>query len=432
MDDGIDNHGTMMVQTIDGMWLPRADCTYDDTLDCWVENAEDDDYPSWFKDYVDNKYGEEDEVASGQQQYPTVSGNGSGTSYGGSQQGGSGHNYSGGQSGNYQSSYSCPHEGVVFDLAFVLGGLSFHGSKAATVKSSPDFILDFSDSSWIASDQAFLKDVKIGPETPDSVKADLKKLEEYASHPIAIMTFKWADQGIPNCKMEFWTGLVDTMRALLKEQRNKTKGDIVFCCQGGHGRTGTALAAILITCGGFRAADAVDAIRSDYCDSAVESQKQIDYLVALDKQVAALFTGPEREKLRASVKRPNLNAYTNRTVEKAAAKAKKDADDAEAKAQADSKSATALTTPTSSTPAAPVSGQSGVISAGNPPVQSGGSSGSSGGGTALQPSTKPATSNAVGEASKAASDAWKNSSPSAAKGGETGQEPDPFQSGWYE
>ena len=55
----------------------------------------------------------------------------------------------------------------------------------------------------------------------------------------------------------------------------------MFYCTGGHGRTGTALAAMLID-GTWEAADSIDYIRKHYCDKDVETAAQEDALYLLE------------------------------------------------------------------------------------------------------------------------------------------------------
>jgi len=47
-------------------------------------------------------------------------------------------------------------------------------------------------------------------------------------------------------------------------------------CIGGHGRTGTVLAAMVSLCGTI---DAIGYVREHYCEKAVESKEQVDFLV---------------------------------------------------------------------------------------------------------------------------------------------------------
>jgi hypothetical protein len=86
----------------------------------------------------------------------------------------------------------------------------------------------------------------------------------------------WPDFGLPHVKLSFW-------KALHSYIMEKGWSTACFHCQAGHGRTGTALAAMLIANEGYSAQDAVLTIRSLYCDEAVETAEQIVYLHEVDQ-----------------------------------------------------------------------------------------------------------------------------------------------------
>tara|TARA_Y100000310_G_scaffold182236_1_gene182304 strand:- start:10455 stop:11030 length:576 start_codon:yes stop_codon:yes gene_type:complete len=79
----------------------------------------------------------------------------------------------------------------------------------------------------------------------------------------------WRDYGVPNVGITFWHKLVSTMRSLQQP--------VLIACVGGHGRTGTALS-ILCAMMSVDRQNPVKYIRDNYCDEAVESQSQINYI----------------------------------------------------------------------------------------------------------------------------------------------------------
>lgn len=85
-----------------------------------------------------------------------------------------------------------------------------------------------------------------------------------------IIRIDWPDYGVPALPKEWWKLLVETLKGV--------EGDVAVCCQGGHGRTGTALA-ILATLSGRvpKKADPVLWLRQKYCKEAVESASQLMY-----------------------------------------------------------------------------------------------------------------------------------------------------------
>lgn len=91
---------------------------------------------------------------------------------------------------------------------------------------------------------------------PNTVKSELLQLD-------------WPDMGAPPATLDFWKRLWE----LLPEKT-------VVCCFGGHGRTGTCLASLLIA-DGIDYYSAIETIRNDHCDKAIESLTQTRYLHAL-------------------------------------------------------------------------------------------------------------------------------------------------------
>ena len=72
----------------------------------------------------------------------------------------------------------------------------------------------------------------------------------------------------------FWKELINHLR------ENALR--LLVFCQGGHGRTGTAVAALLIS-DGWTADEAIFHVRSTYCPKAIESMAQWNYLHDLEK-----------------------------------------------------------------------------------------------------------------------------------------------------
>lgn len=66
------------------------------------------------------------------------------------------------------------------------------------------------------------------------------------------------------------------------------KENIEIACLGGHGRTGTYLAALMMS-EGWTLKGAVDEIRDKYCNRAVESPSQMDLLEGYDKSLEDVY-----------------------------------------------------------------------------------------------------------------------------------------------
>jgi hypothetical protein len=81
----------------------------------------------------------------------------------------------------------------------------------------------------------------------------------------------WPDFGVPADREAFTVALLD----LLERARS---GQVVEVgCLGAHGRTGTALACLAVLAG-LEPDRAVDWVRAGYCDRAVETPQQADFV----------------------------------------------------------------------------------------------------------------------------------------------------------
>lgn len=92
-----------------------------------------------------------------------------------------------------------------------------------------------------------------------------------------VVQLDWRDGSAPIYPTKFWHELVSFLR---KEGR-----DVLVCCAGGHGRTGTALAVLADIFGVVPSnTDPVAYIRNRYCEYAVETRDQIDYVEEITKR----------------------------------------------------------------------------------------------------------------------------------------------------
>lgn len=106
---------------------------------------------------------------------------------------------------------------------------------------------------------------------------ELQKWETYRT--FKEMQMNWPDYGVVNLPIQFWLDLLNYIKT--NNQR------MLIFCLGGHGRTGTALAALLICEFGYTPIKACKHVRTRYCDEAIESLSQEQYLNSLYKQLRA-------------------------------------------------------------------------------------------------------------------------------------------------
>ncbi len=88
----------------------------------------------------------------------------------------------------------------------------------------------------------------------------------------------WEDFMAPPVLSSFWSALHEYCI------RNSFT-EVAFHCMQGHGRTGTALAAMQIACMGSNAVDAIELVREVHCQLAVENEVQTGYLFDLDEEL---------------------------------------------------------------------------------------------------------------------------------------------------
>ena len=106
--------------------------------------------------------------------------------------------------------------------------------------------------------------------------ARIPQLAKHVNVTFEEIMVPWPDFGVPRVKLSFW----EALHSYIMEKGWNT---VCFHCEAGHGRTGTALSAMLIANEGYSAQDAVWTIRSSYCIEAVESAEQSIYLQEVDK-----------------------------------------------------------------------------------------------------------------------------------------------------
>lgn len=86
-----------------------------------------------------------------------------------------------------------------------------------------------------------------------------------------LVLYPWEDWGVPEDLRMFRRAL----RWILTEARREKRVEIA--CMAGHGRTGTALACLLVI-QGLSPSRAISRVKSRYCEEAIESRKQLDFI----------------------------------------------------------------------------------------------------------------------------------------------------------
>jgi len=102
-----------------------------------------------------------------------------------------------------------------------------------------------------------------------------QELSEHVESNINEIVIPWADFGPPRVKNSFWPALHGYLKKIGVDE-------VCIHCEGGHGRTGTAMSALLVSVVGWSAKEAVEWVRDNHCREAVETPEQCEYLCALD------------------------------------------------------------------------------------------------------------------------------------------------------
>lgn len=107
--------------------------------------------------------------------------------------------------------------------------------------------------------------------------AGFEPLKEYLWLPktTLVVQLDWPDGDMPPVRFTFWYALYEHMRF-------NGHNTMQFNCLGGHGRTGTALVAMMMAVNGSKWKSALKLVRDTFCHKCVETQAQIDYLVEME------------------------------------------------------------------------------------------------------------------------------------------------------
>lgn len=161
----------------------------------------------------------------------------------------------------------CIHRGdaifEVGDRKITIGGASDYG---AYLRRAPDVLVSCASGKF---------DVSPANELPFGVGRWSKLNAIARPRTFDVLHLDWSDGDDPPFDAEFLHDLLEQV---------PTGGHVVFCCVGGHGRTGTALAALRILGTNCSANEAISYIRKAYCFDAVETTRQIQWLCDLAGQ----------------------------------------------------------------------------------------------------------------------------------------------------
>lgn len=175
--------------------------------------------------------------------------------------------YNYGAYGTYSGAARCTHSGqhvVTIGGVKILGATKLYISELHYVRAKT-LVLNLSGSPLNLDNPMD----KVGP----IWKA---RLEKHTTLP-QVIQLEWGDMQVPLLNRGFWKALWHGI------QEDKFK-QVLTCCVGGHGRTGTAIACLMVTAiPGMTAKGAIHAVRK-YCTQAVETLDQEEYIYWVAKE----------------------------------------------------------------------------------------------------------------------------------------------------
>lgn len=192
---------------------------------------------------------------------------------------------------------ACTHYGVVPVFKVLLGegkSLSIYaGAKRELVFTGMDLYIDLTGSPKKSLGK-FLTFSAPGPAVEGDALESFRALEKNQaaySYVPPTLSLTWPDRGVLDVDVDFWRDLWDSLRDLAAA-REDLETSVVVACEGGHGRTGTFLAALGLVSGALIPHPGLlKTLRASYCQRAVESQVQKDFLEELVEELFPELAG---------------------------------------------------------------------------------------------------------------------------------------------
>lgn len=109
-----------------------------------------------------------------------------------------------------------------------------------------------------------------------------------------VLQIKWADRASPLLYPKVWLELAKYFQA---EGTPKRPLRVLTACQGGHGRSGTSLTALMMALSTYDPLDAITHLRAVHCARAIESAVQHKYLNLVGEELGRTANAEEAEKI---------------------------------------------------------------------------------------------------------------------------------------
>lgn len=113
-----------------------------------------------------------------------------------------------------------------------------------------------------------------------------------------ILKIRWMDRCPPPVYASFWPALLEQLLKLQKKHPQEPL-KVLTICQGGHGRSGSALVALMMCMTDYSPLDALTHIRALHCARAIESKDQHVYLNILAEHLGREQNALEAEQVKS-------------------------------------------------------------------------------------------------------------------------------------
>lgn len=131
-----------------------------------------------------------------------------------------------------------------------------------------------------------------------------KALNQYTIKPTyELVQIDWPDMSIVPANLTFWEEMLDALT-------ESKKGTVMITCHGGHGRSGTALAALMVA-SGVSGKVAIARVRGKHCGKAVETTSQESYIKWLSASATSADAGIKADDLATLEDSPGFSIRPN-------------------------------------------------------------------------------------------------------------------------
>lgn len=128
---------------------------------------------------------------------------------------------------------------------------------------------------------------------------NFKRDGDIAKEGPKILKIRWSDRCPPPLVPAFWPALLEDLNKLQAKKKDGSPLKVLTICQGGHGRSGSALVALVMCMTDYTPLDALTHIRALHCARAIESKDQHLYLNLVARLLGRTENALEAEQVKS-------------------------------------------------------------------------------------------------------------------------------------